>query len=97
MLDTLPKVMLVHLKRFKVTNFNLKKLNYFINIPNEIKLDFLLKDSNKYGEKTLYNLVSIVVHVGTGNEYGHYYCIVKLGNKWVKLDDENSTVNSSLC
>jgi ubiquitin C-terminal hydrolase len=37
----------------------------------------------------LYNLTALVIHVGTGNEYGHYYCLVKISGKWVKFDDEN--------
>jgi ubiquitin C-terminal hydrolase len=72
-----------------VSNFSQKKLNYFINIPSDIRLDFLLKDKDKYRENTLYNLFAIVVHVGTGNDYGHYYCVIKIAGKWVKFDDEN--------
>lgn len=92
MLDTLPRILIVHLKRFKVINYSQKKLNYFINIPNDINLDFLLKEKQKYKNNTLYNLFAVVVHVGTGNEYGHYYCVVKISGKWVKFDDENVTV-----
>jgi ubiquitin C-terminal hydrolase len=92
LLDTLPKILIIHLKRFKVSNYSQKKLNYFINIPSEIRLDFLLKEKEKYKENTLYNLFAIVVHVGTGNEYGHYYCVIKIAGRWVKFDDENVLV-----
>jgi ubiquitin C-terminal hydrolase len=92
MLETLPRILIVHLKRFKVTNYSQKKLNYSINIPYDIRLDFLLKDKSKYKESTLYNLFAVVVHVGTGSEYGHYYCLVKISGKWVKFDDENVIV-----
>ena len=92
LLETLPKILIVQLKRFKVTNYSLKKLSYCINIPSDICLDFLLKDKEKYTANTLYNLSAVVVHVGTGNEYGHYYCLVKISGKWVKFDDENVTV-----
>ncbi len=89
MLETLPKILIVHLKRFKIINYVQKKLNYFVNIPYDMKMDFLLKDKDKYKESTSYNLISIVVHVGTGNEYGHYYCVVRIADRWVKFDDEN--------
>jgi ubiquitin carboxyl-terminal hydrolase 9/13 len=92
MLDTLPKILIVHLKRFKVTNYSQKKLNYFINIPYSIKLDFLLKEKEKYMDNTLYNLLGAVVHVGSGNEYGHYFCVIKIAGKWVKFDDEAVSV-----
>ena len=92
MLDTLPKILIIHLKRFKHTNYSLKKLNYFINLPVDIRLDFLLKENEKYKENTMYNLFAIVVHVGTGNEYGHYFCVVKILGKWIKFDDENVQV-----
>ena len=91
-METLPKILIVHLKRFKVIQFNQKKLNYSINIPDNIKLDYLLKEKNKENEKTLYNLSAVVVHVGNGSEYGHYYCLVKISGKWIKFDDENVQV-----
>ena len=70
----------------------MKKLNYSINIPDNIKLDFLLNEKNQNKEKTLYNLAAVVVHVGSGIEYGHYYSLVKHFNKWYKCDDENIQV-----
>ncbi len=87
-METLPKTLIVHLKRFKVIQYNQKKLYYSINIPDNIKLDYLLKDKYRESEKTLYNLSAVVVHVGSGSEYGHYYCLVKVGGKWIKFDDE---------
>lgn len=66
-----------------------KKLNYAINIPSEIRLDFLLK--NKSDSKA-YNLFAIVVHVGNGIDYGHYFCLIKTCGKWFKFDDENVDV-----
>ena len=73
----------------------MKKLNYSINIPDNIKLDFLLNKKNQNIEKTLYNLTAVVVHVGSGIEYGHYYSLVKHFNKWYKCDDENIQVNKN--
>jgi len=91
LLITLPKILIVHLKRFKITDSSQqKKLNYSINIPNDISLEFLLKENSK--ESTLYNLSALVIHVGTGNEYGHYYCLVNFSGKWVKFDDENVVI-----
>lgn len=92
MLETLPKILIVQLKRFKIINQAQKKLNYCINIPHDIRLDFLLKEKEKYKNNTLYNLYAIIVHVGSGNEYGHYFCIIKIAGRWVKFDDDVITV-----
>jgi ubiquitin C-terminal hydrolase len=92
MLETLPKILIVHLKRFKVINYSQKKLNYLINIPYDLSLDFLLKEKTKVKNNVLYNLFAVVVHVGTGNDYGHYWCVVKVSGRWVRFDDEKITV-----
>ncbi len=81
------------MKRFKITNYNQKKLNYCVNIPYDIKLDFLLKEKERIRNRNnFYNLAAVVIHVGGGNEYGHYFCLVKVSGKWVKFDDENMNV-----
>jgi len=92
MLENLPKILIVQLKRFKIINQTQKKINYCINIPYDIRLDFLLKEKEKYKNNTLYNLIAVIVHVGSGSEYGHYYCIIKVAGKWVKFDDDILTV-----
>jgi len=53
-------------------------------------MDYLLENNNDLNEENskLYNLYAITVHVGQGNEYGHYYCILKISGKWFKFDDE---------
>jgi ubiquitin C-terminal hydrolase len=94
MLETLPKILIVQLKRFKIMNLTQKKLNYCINIPYDIGLDFLLKEKEKYINNTLYNLFGVIVHVGSGSEYGHYYCLIKVAGKWVKFDDDILTVSN---
>jgi ubiquitin C-terminal hydrolase len=92
-LDTLPKVLIVQLKRFKMSNNYQRKLTYAINIPHEIQLDFLLKDKEKHKDNTLYSLSAIVVHVGSGNDYGHYYCLIKISGTWFIFNDEKVDVN----
>jgi ubiquitin C-terminal hydrolase len=89
LLETLPKILIIHLKRFKVTYNSHKKLNYAINIPSELRLDYLLKNKT---DSNVYNLFAIVVHVGNGIDYGHYFCLIKTCGKWFKFDDENVDV-----
>jgi uncharacterized UBP type Zn finger protein len=55
-----------------------------------MKFDYLLNEKSQNKEKKVYNLSAIVVHVGSGIEYGHYYSLIKVSeNKWYKCDDEN--------
>lgn len=65
---------------------------YAVNIPSEIQLDFLLKDKGKYKQSSLYNLRSIVVHLGSGNDFGHYISLIKKGDKWFIFNDEKVEV-----
>ena len=66
-----------------------KKLNFAINIPSELRLDFLLKNK---GDMIIYHLFALVIHVGNGIDYGHYFCLIKTCGKWFKFDDENVEV-----
>lgn len=63
-----------------------------VNVPFEINLDFLLLEKEKYKESTYYSLYAIIVHVGSGGQYGHYFNIIKHGEKWFKYNDENVQV-----
>ena len=54
-------------------------------------MDYLLENKDKEindENSNIYNLYAITVHVGQGNEYGHYYCLLKIANRWLKFDDE---------
>jgi ubiquitin carboxyl-terminal hydrolase 25/28 len=37
-------------------------------------------------QKTAYTIFSIIIHEGSA-EVGHYYCFIRLPNKWVKFND----------
>ncbi len=53
-------------------------------------MDYLLEKQEDLSEENsnLYNLYAITVHVGQGNEYGHYYSYLKISGRWMKFDDE---------
>ena len=95
-LDTLPKVLIIQLKRFKMMKEICRKISYCVNIPFEINLNFLLHNSTKYQNSTNYHLRSMIVHVGSGLQQGHYFSIVKISDEWFKFDDENIQVDNIL-
>mmetsp|Transcript_34778 Transcript_34778/g.98602 ORF Transcript_34778/g.98602 Transcript_34778/m.98602 type:complete len:361 (+) Transcript_34778:308-1390(+) len=85
----LPKVLLLHLKRFKYIEQlgRYKKLTYRVVFPMELKL-FNTTDSCT-GADSVYHLFAVVVHVGSGPNHGHYVSLVKSHNSWLFFDDEN--------
>lgn len=89
--------MIIHLKRFKSTLNGLKKLTYCINVPFDLRMDYLLEKQEKElneENSNYYSLYGITVHVGHGNEYGHYYSLCKISGKWFKFDDEHISVKT---
>lgn len=86
----------MQLKRFKVINEICIKLQYFVSIPFDLDLNFLMYDKFNYlsSNSTFYKLKSMIIHVGQGLQKGHYYSIIynSCTNSWYKLDDENVVV-----
>ena len=92
-LETLPKIVIIQLKRFQMicdkNKVEFRKLSSFVHIP--LTMDFsMLLEKGKESQKTLYSLRSIVVHAGSRGEYGHYVTLVKNqeNDYWIKFNDE---------
>lgn len=60
-------------------------MTYRIPYPNELRMDSL------EGPKT-YNLIGIVVHMGSGLHFGHYYSLAKSKGKWICFNDQSVKV-----
>lgn len=86
-IQSCPKILLTHLKRFKFDEqtYQHQKLCYRIPYPTELKVDSL------EGAR-VYNIKGIVVHVGSGMAFGHYYALVKSQGKWIKFNDTSVSV-----
>jgi ubiquitin carboxyl-terminal hydrolase 7 len=90
----LPSILQLHLKRFHY-DWNTDattKLNNPFEFPLELDMQSLCKEDsqNKSGPLPVYDLQSIVIHVG---EYGagHYYAYVRpdvTGDHWYRFDDD---------
>eukprot|EP01130_Rhizamoeba_saxonica_P015756 TRINITY_DN711_c6_g1_i1.p1 TRINITY_DN711_c6_g1~~TRINITY_DN711_c6_g1_i1.p1 ORF type:complete len:2276 (-),score=421.97 TRINITY_DN711_c6_g1_i1:69-6896(-) len=100
-LKTLPRTMIIHLKRF---DFDLslmmkKKLNIRISYPIEETLnvqEFMSEKSEEYPPNYYeYKLSGVLVHSGNADS-GHYYSFIKdrsnYGDSWFRFDD--SVVNN---
>lgn len=88
-IKTLPKVLVLHLKRFKWTDdlTQLQKLFYTVNYPYHLRM-FNTTDDAEDPDR-LYELYAVVVHIGTNAYHGHYVAVIKTEDRgWLLFDDE---------
>ncbi|KAJ9648552.1 hypothetical protein H2199_001407 [Coniosporium tulheliwenetii] len=85
----LPRILALHLKRFKYTEDlqRLQKLFHRVNYPYHLRL-FNTTDDAEDPDR-LYELYAVVVHIGGGPYHGHYISIIKTQDRgWLMFDDE---------
>ena len=85
----LPRILALHLKRFKYTEDlqRLQKLFHRVVYPYHLRL-FNTTDDAEDPDR-LYELYAVVVHIGGGPYHGHYISIVKTQDRgWLLFDDE---------
>lgn len=85
----LPKVLTLHLKRFKYTEdySRLQKLFHRVVYPYHLRM-FNTTDEADDPDR-LYELYAVVVHIGGNAYHGHYVSIIKTKDRgWVLFDDE---------
>lgn len=85
----LPKVMALHLKRFKYTEdfTRLQKLFHRVVYPYHLRM-FNTTDEAEDPDR-LYELYAVVVHIGGNAYHGHYVSVIKTPDRgWLLFDDE---------
>ncbi|KAL7942243.1 deubiquinating enzyme [Trichoderma barbatum] len=85
----LPKVLTLHLKRFKYTEdySRLQKLFHRVVYPYHLRM-FNTTDDAEDPDR-MYELYAVVVHIGGNAYHGHYVSIIKTPDRgWVLFDDE---------
>lgn len=100
LLDELPRILVVQLKRFTYSGEGLmdlqvrkinKKISYGANLSVPME-SLSLKGKQQFrasgGKSNQYNLVGVVFHHGTSTTTGHYTVNVLVGgSKWYRIDD----------
>lgn len=85
----LPKVLALHLKRFKYTEdfTRLQKLFHRVVYPYHLRM-FNTTDDAEDPDR-LYELYAVVVHIGGNAYHGHYIAVIKTPDRgWLLFDDE---------
>lgn len=85
----LPKILALHLKRFKYTEdmSRLQKLFHRVVYPYHLRM-FNTTDDAEDPDR-LYELYAVVVHIGGNAYHGHYISIIKTQDRgWLLFDDE---------
>ncbi|WWC92745.1 uncharacterized protein L201_007704 [Kwoniella dendrophila CBS 6074] len=85
----LPNILALHLKRFKYqeTSGRYAKLFYRVPFPTQLRLPNTSDEMEN--PDRLYELFSVVVHIGNGPHHGHYVTLVRSKGRWIMCDDEN--------
>lgn len=85
----LPRVLVLHLKRFKYSEdmMRLQKLFHRVVYPYYLRM-FNTTDDAEDPDR-VYELYAVVVHIGAGPWHGHYVSIIKTKDRgWLLFDDE---------
>lgn len=85
----LPKVLALHLKRFKYTEdySRLQKLFHRVVYPYHLRMFNTTDDADD--PDRMYELYAVVVHIGGNAYHGHYVSVIKTKDRgWVLFDDE---------
>lgn len=95
---SLPKVLIIHLKRFSFSRSWRDKIDTLVEFPVD-NLDmskYVLDPSQKKKSKLIYNLIGVANHFG-GLGGGHYNAYAKNAptNTWYTFDDASVTQTSS--
>ncbi|XP_065891275.1 ubiquitin carboxyl-terminal hydrolase 2-like [Dysidea avara] len=93
---TMPKVLVINLKRFTYNNGSFQKIHSEISIPN--RLTFRRHQIEQPEELVQsFKLYAICYHLGDSPFSGHYVADCKWGNVWYRFNDETVTIVPSPC
>jgi len=89
-IESLPKVLVFHLKRFRFDNFEATKSSKFVTYPEIFNLPSSKLSTSIPSSQRKYKLYAVVSHLGKRSSDGHYVCDVRQQNdKWLHFDDSH--------
>ena len=83
-IEKIPNYLVIVLKRFKYTLMYMNKIDCLVNFPKDhLDLDYFITEK-KIAPK--YDLYGVIYHLGNLSR-GHYNCIIRQKNTWMRFDD----------
>eukprot|EP01133_Synstelium_polycarpum_P014388 gene14388-16980_t len=87
--EVLPRILIIHFKRFAYDT-EAQKLDKKISFPTNLQIKSHMAKLD--GVPKRYTLFSVVSHHGKGLSQGHYTCdVLQANNQWFKFDDASIT------
>ena len=93
-LTTLPPILALNLNRAHFNGGKASKMTLHVELPPELDMQRFMSDCDA-NVCTLYELVAIIVHEGSGSTGGHYTCYSKRESGWKHFNDAVVTDLSS--
>lgn len=81
-LQKLPKILLIHLKRFKFV----EEANRYVKLCHRVVFPLELRIPPS---EAMYSLLAVVLHHGGTATAGHYVCFIRSKDRWLLFDDDN--------
>ena len=85
-----PEILIISINR-AVIEKTIKYYSINLEYPEILKLGDYADKNITESEKIEYSLFGVNKKIGFTENYGHYYCEIKIKNIWYKLDDLNVT------
>lgn len=83
-----PKMLILHLKRFKFSESEQRNTKLLDRVLYSRYLRLPATTEDCEAPEKLYELTSVIVHLGGGPYQGHYVVVTKTSNGWLLFDDE---------
>ncbi|KAK9764844.1 hypothetical protein K7432_007329 [Basidiobolus ranarum] len=92
-IETLPPVLILHLKRFEYDSVGgIQKVHKHIEYSIDLRIPSEIMAPSKGTKPILYKLLGVVYHHGKLAAGGHYTCdVLRQNGEWLHIDDVNIT------
>lgn len=97
LIDAVPRILIIHLKRFSFNSHNpeVQKITKPISFPEVLQIPSTSMSKNLQATMPVFKLCGVVYHHGLSAGAGHYTVDVRSSSQWINIDDINVTKTST--